>query len=128
MKTFMKIIIPVFIIYISININFVNAEEDEWNQYRNNSKNNPVIKNYSLSNQFIDVLNTNNEIRSTPVISGENIYIGNHESGNISAYNLVTGELLWENQAPNWIHSEIIHTNNQLFVGYGNRFMQENGI
>lgn len=130
MKLGTKIFISLlfFMIFINSNIYSVRADEYQWNQYRLNPNNNAVIKNDILNDDLVEKINTNNEVRSTPVVVGENIFIGNHESGEISAYNLTTGELLWENQAPNWIHSEIIYVNKQLFVGYGNRFMQENGM
>lgn len=106
----------------------VSAEtNDDWTQYRFNTKNNPVIKNDSLE-QVESVISTDDEIRSTPVVVGNRVFVGNHNSGNLYAFDLETGKLLWQNEAPNWVHSEMIYVNNQLFVGYGNRFPRENEI
>src|SRR5699024_2274248 len=107
----------------------VQAAEAEWNQYRENSSNNPVIENDQLDANIQKNIRTKNEVRSTPVIIEDRIFGGNHDTGELSAFNLETGELLWENQAPNWVHSEMIYVDDQIFVGYGNRSMQdESGI
>ncbi|WP_181349242.1 PQQ-binding-like beta-propeller repeat protein [Thalassobacillus sp. CUG 92003] len=101
----------------------------DWTEYRLYDTNNPVFD----SDDDIPPLpaqkfKTNDEIRSTPVVVGNRIFIGNHNTGDMFAYDILTGEKLWTNQAPNWIHSEMIYKNGTLFVGFGNRFFQENGI
>ncbi|RWZ50171.1 hypothetical protein EQV77_17530 [Halobacillus fulvus] len=98
----------------------------EWTQYRLNSENNPVYES-DFDQKLEDAIETNDQIRSTPVVVGNNIYIGNHNTGDIFSYNLIDQEMNWESQAPNWIHSELIYVGDQLFVGYGNRFYQEDG-
>ncbi|QHE53712.1 PQQ-binding-like beta-propeller repeat protein [Pontibacillus sp. HMF3514] len=107
----------------------VSAEDfgpSEWSQYRLNPENNPVY--HSDFNSILEnTINTNDQIRSTPVIVGNNVYIGNHNTGDIYSYDLINKEMNWQAKAPNWIHSELIYMNNQLFVGYGNRFFHEDG-
>ncbi|GAA0315557.1 PQQ-binding-like beta-propeller repeat protein [Bacillus carboniphilus] len=98
----------------------------EWTQYRMNSENNPVY-NSDFNEEIRLNLPTNDEIRSTPVIVGNRAYVGNHNTGGLFSFDLESGELLWENKAPNWIHSEMIYAEGQLFVGYGNRFFQDDG-
>lgn len=121
------------VILFALPINTIYAESkpsfgpEEWNQYRMNSYNNPVYKS-DFDNQINVVFNSNDEIRSTPVIVDNMAYIGNHDGGEISAFDVTTGDLKWTNKAPNWIHSEIIFVNNQLFVGYGNRYMKDENI
>jgi len=44
---------------------------------------------------------TANEVRATPVIVGTHLYIGNHNTGDLFAFDVQTGEKLWQNQAPN---------------------------
>ncbi|AKG03793.1 hypothetical protein AAV35_002645 [Salimicrobium jeotgali] len=96
---------------------------EEWTEYRMNSENNPVY-NSSFDEEIQDVIETNNQIRSTPVIVGNNAYIGNHESGDLYSYNLVEGTMNWEAKAPNWVHSEMIYAEDNLFVGFGNRYFK----
>ncbi|WP_053070596.1 PQQ-binding-like beta-propeller repeat protein [Halomonas sp. PR-M31] len=105
----------------------VTEDSKTWPQYRLNPKNNPVVTNDALSG-IASVFTTDNEVRSTPVVVGNRIYIGNHDSGNLQAFNLESGERLWKNRAPNWVHSEMIYADDQLFVGYGNRFYQDEQI
>lgn len=100
---------------------------DEWTQYRLNPENNPVYNRGEMKDTLNLKLKTENEIRSTPVVIENNVYVGNHNSGDIYSYNLNNGKLNWKSQAPNWIHSEIIYVNDQLFAGYGNRFFQKDG-
>src|SRR5699024_4616790 len=38
------------------------------------------------------------------------------------------GEQLWQAQAPNWVHSEMVHREGSVLVGYGNRTMGEDSI
>ncbi|MEL3970857.1 PQQ-binding-like beta-propeller repeat protein [Rossellomorea oryzaecorticis] len=100
---------------------------DEWTQYRLNTENNAVYDGEGIEDSLNLKLKTENEIRSTPVVVGDNVFIGNHNSGDIYSYNLISGKLNWQSKAPNWIHSEIIYVDDQLFVGYGNRFFQKDG-
>ncbi|RKQ34307.1 PQQ-binding-like beta-propeller repeat protein [Oceanobacillus halophilus] len=99
----------------------------EWNQYRMISDKNAVYNNGSepLNSQ---VYQTADEVRSTPVVVGNKLFVGNHNSGDLFAFDVVTGEELWRNKAPNWIHSEMIYQDDIVYVGFGNRFFQDNGI
>lgn len=117
----------VILIAMPIRTGAKGVNSDYWTQYRYNSYNNPVLEIEGI-NKLNRTITTKNEVRSTPVVVEDKVFVGNHDTGNLSAYNLQTGELLWENQAPNWVHSEIIYADDQLFVGYGNRFFQDNGI
>src|SRR5699024_10492442 len=114
-----KVLISILFLIIILNIfpSVIYSKEDNWHQFRFNSENNPVLENKDLR-KIAPIISTEDEIRSTPVVVGNNVYIGNHNSGNLFAFNLETGEQLWKTQAPNWIHSEVIYVDNQLFVGY----------
>ncbi|MYL33857.1 PQQ-binding-like beta-propeller repeat protein [Pontibacillus yanchengensis] len=101
---------------------------DEWLEYRLNDANNPVHQSEGETPLESKKFDTNDQIRSTPVVVGNRIFIGNHNTGDLYAYNIKTGEQLWTNQAPNWVHSEMIFHDGTLFVGFGNRFFQENGL
>lgn len=100
---------------------------EEWHQYRLSSDKNAVFNNKSDPLEYT-VFETANEVRSTPVVVGDNLYIGNHDTGELFAFDVHSGEQLWENQAPNWIHSEMIYHDEKVYVGIGNRFFQDNGI
>ncbi len=99
---------------------------EEWTQYRMNSHNNPIYEG-SPENPINQTLKTGDEVRATPVVVGNRVYVGNHNSGDLFAFDVNTGEQIWKSKAPNWIHSEMIYNDGRLFVGYGNRFFQENG-
>lgn len=96
----------------------------DWTQYRHTSTNNAVVAS-GLDQVFAGAVATANEVRATPVIADGKVFVGNHGSGELQAFDLSTGDLLWQAQAPNWVHSEMIYSNGQVFVGYGNRFFQE---
>jgi len=100
---------------------------EEWHQYRMKGDKNAVFDNGSdpLESQKFKTVN---EVRATPVIVGDQLFIGNHDSGELLAFDVNSGEKLWENEAPNWIHSEMIYHNGKVYVGFGNRFFQDNGI
>ncbi|MEC2158535.1 outer membrane protein assembly factor BamB family protein [Virgibacillus halodenitrificans] len=100
---------------------------EEWTQYRMNSDKNALFNNNSqpLTEK---TFKTADEVRATPVVVGNSLFIGNHNSGDLFAFNVKTGEKLWQNKAPNWIHSEMIYQDGKVFVGFGNRFFQDNGI
>lgn len=100
---------------------------DEWNQYRLHSDKNAVFDNSSDSLEY-QTYQTAEQIRATPVIAGNKLFVGNHNSGDLFAFNVLTGEKLWQNKAPNWIHSEMIYYDGRVFAGFGNRFFQDNGI
>lgn len=73
---------------------------------------------------------TSGQVRATPVIVGNRLYVGNHETGGMQAFDLESGKMLWGSEepdfriAPNWIHSDMIYADDSLFVGYGNRMFQ----
>ncbi|MFC3018325.1 outer membrane protein assembly factor BamB family protein [Virgibacillus litoralis] len=71
---------------------------------------------------------TAEQIRATPVVAGDKMFVGNHNSGDLFAFDVKTGEKLWQNKAPNWVHSEMIYHDGKVFVGFGNRFFQGDGI
>lgn len=100
---------------------------DEWHQYRMNSDKNAVFDNGSDPLEF-KTFKTAEEVRATPVVVGDTLFIGNHESGDVFAFDVNTGEELWHNEVPNWIHSEMIYHDGKVYVGVGNRFFQDNGI
>nr|WP_272932701.1 PQQ-binding-like beta-propeller repeat protein [Virgibacillus halodenitrificans] len=92
-----------------------------------NSEKNAVFQEESkaLENQ---VYKTADEIRATPVVVGNKLFVGNHNTGDLFAFDVKTGEKLWQTEAPNWVHSEMIFYKNKLYVGFGNRFFKENEI
>jgi outer membrane protein assembly factor BamB len=125
-KLILFFIVSLFVVSNSVMADTESFGPDEWTQYRMNPENNPVFHG-DIDGEINEVIKTDDEVRSTPVIVGDNVYIGNDKSGGIYSYNLKTKKFNWKAQAPNWIHSEIIYVNNQLFVGYGNRFFQGDG-
>ena len=104
-----------------------NFGPDEWHQYRLNHDKNAVFNNGSQPLEF-RVFKTANEVRATPVVAGNKLFIGNHDTGELFAFDVHTGEKIWENKAPNWIHSEMIFHDGKVYVGMGNRFFQDDGI
>lgn len=100
---------------------------EEWHQYRLNSDKNAVFNNGSEPLEY-RIFETAHEVRATPVIAGNKLFVGNHKSGDLFAFDVNTGEELWHNKAPNWIHSEMIYHDGAVFVGFGNRFFKDNGI
>ncbi|SDJ11796.1 outer membrane protein assembly factor BamB family protein [Salimicrobium halophilum] len=100
---------------------------DSWLEYRLNDKNNPVYDEDGTDPLEAVTFETGDQIRSTPVVIGDRLFAGNHNTGEMFAFDIKSGELLWENQAPNWIHSEMIYQGGTVYVGFGNRFF-ENGI
>ncbi|WP_051353205.1 PQQ-binding-like beta-propeller repeat protein [Thalassobacillus devorans] len=101
---------------------------DEWLEYRLNDSNNPVFNQEGVKPLEATTFETEDEIRSTPVVAGDRMFVGNHNTGGMFAFDIKTGEQLWQNQAPNWIHSEMIYHDGTVYVGYGNRFFQGNGL
>lgn len=97
------------------------AGPDEWTQYRLNSQSNPVYNTDKRLN-IADVFHTSNQVRATPVVVNGTLFVGNHGSGYLNAFDLQTGQLLWRSDAPNWVHSEMIYQNGNIYVGYGNRY------
>ncbi|MXQ49699.1 PQQ-binding-like beta-propeller repeat protein [Salinicoccus hispanicus] len=100
---------------------------EEWTQYRHSPDKNAVIDSGHEPLEYA-ALETEDEIRATPVVADGRLFIGNHNSGDIMAFDLTSGERIWEGKAPNWIHSETIYHEGTIYVGYGNRHFQENGI
>lgn len=130
MKNRSAFIVVFILIMLSPTLAFAEDQEfgpEEWTQYRMNSDKNAVFNNDSqpLTER---IFKTADEVRATPVVVGDRLFIGNHNSGDLFAFNVKTGEKLWQNKAPNWIHSEMIYQDGKVFVGFGNRFFQDNGI
>ncbi|WP_066172630.1 PQQ-binding-like beta-propeller repeat protein [Bacillus marinisedimentorum] len=99
---------------------------DEWLEYRLKDDNNAVYQNEGTKPLEPRIFETEDEVRSTPVVADNKIFIGNHNTGGLFAYDVLSGDLLWETKLPNWIHSEAIYHDNTVYVGFGNRFYQKN--
>lgn len=100
---------------------------EEWHQYRMHNDKNAVFDNDSEPLDYRE-FETANEVRATPVFAHNTMFIGKHESGKLFAFDVRTGEELWRNEAPNWIHSEMIHHDGTVYVGFGNRYPRDNDI
>ena len=98
----------------------------EWTQYRLGPSRNAVFDNGGAA-QPDGRFKTGGQVRATPVVVGDRLYIGNHETGGMFAFNIQNGETLWHDDnpyfrhAPNWIHSDMVFAGGRLYVGYGNR-------
>src|SRR5699024_6022668 len=95
----------------------------EWTQYRLNASNNAVYDDGGPalpSHHF----KTGAPVRATPVIVGNHLYIGDHLTGGLFAFDVPTGKLLWGDDnpwfrhAPNWVHTDMIYVDGRLFLGY----------
>jgi outer membrane protein assembly factor BamB len=70
---------------------------------------------------------TDGEVRATPVVVGNRLYVGNHLTGGLFAFDVVSGQQLWGNlrpywrHAPNWVHDDMIVADGRVYLGYGNR-------
>lgn len=105
----------------------VSAETEDWTQYRSAATNNANVST-GLDSMYTGAVSTANEVRATPVIADGRMFVGNHDSGELQAFDLATGKQLWESQAPNWVHSEMIYRDGQVFVGFGNRYAKDDSI
>lgn len=122
-----SLVLVLILLFVPDNIFAKSFGPEEWTQYRMSTDNNAVFNNDSSPLDY-QLYKTANEVRATPVIVGDKLFIGNHESGDLFAFDVKSGEKLWYNEAPNWIHSEMIYHDDMVYVGYGNRFFQDNGI
>ncbi|CQR46204.1 Outer membrane protein assembly factor BamB precursor [Paraliobacillus sp. PM-2] len=97
---------------------------EEWTQYRMKSDKNAVYDNGGKPLEM-DTFQTTWQVRATPVVAGDRMFVGNHGTGDLHAFNIKTGEKIWQSQAPNWVHSEMVFSNDVVYVGFGNRFFQD---
>ncbi|MFI7496142.1 PQQ-binding-like beta-propeller repeat protein [Kocuria sp. M4R2S49] len=93
----------------------------EWTQYRLTPEKNPVIETDGSVVPAEAGFRLPDEVRATPVVVGDRLYVGTHGSGTLHAFDLATGEQVWEAEAPNWIHSEMLVSEGTVYVGYGDR-------
>lgn len=91
-----------------------------WPQYRLQPNHNAVFDNKAKPLPMRS-FHTANEVRTTPVVVGNELLVGNHGSGDLFSFDLDTTAVRWHAKADNWIHSEMIATRHRIFVGYGNR-------
>ncbi|MFB9861523.1 PQQ-binding-like beta-propeller repeat protein [Salinicoccus siamensis] len=131
MKKFLKCLIAAGTLFVISHTDTKNASAaapfgaEEWTQYRLSPDNNAVIDSGHEPLEYM-ILETEDEVRATPVVADGKVFIGNHNSGDVMAFDLDSGERMWRNTAPNWIHSEAIYHEGLVYVGYGNRFFQKN--
>jgi outer membrane protein assembly factor BamB len=102
------------------------AGPPEWPQYRLHPNHNAVYENQDSALPSA-AYKTKDQVRATPVVVGDRLYVGNHDSGGMFAFELASTKMLWGDDnpwfrhAPNWIHSDMVFVNGRIFVGYGNR-------
>ncbi|HET7308428.1 MAG TPA: PQQ-binding-like beta-propeller repeat protein [Gammaproteobacteria bacterium] len=95
-----------------------------WTQYRMGPTSNAVYRDPGATGDKAlpsHVYHTKAPLRATPVIVNGRLYIGNHKTGGLQAFDLLSGRMLWHNKAPNWVHSEMTDAGGLLYVGYGDR-------
>lgn len=105
----------------------------EWCQYRMHPSHNAVFDDGGkpLPSAFYQ---TSDQVRANPVIVGDRLFVGNHLTGGMFAFDAKTTKLLWNDDrpwfrhAPNWIHSDMIFVNDRIYVGYGNRVFQSETV
>lgn len=105
----------------------------EWTQYRLGASNNAVYDNggAALPSRYFK---TGAPVRATPVVVGNRLYIGDHLTGGLFAFDVKTGKTLWDDDnpwfrhAPNWVHSGMIFVGGRIFLGYGNRVFKNANI
>ncbi|WP_333619851.1 outer membrane protein assembly factor BamB family protein [Dietzia sp.] len=102
------------------------ADNGNWTQYRSTPTHNTHVSS-GVEDLFSGAISTDGEVRATPVVAGGKLFIGNHGTGALQAYDLTDGRQLWKSSAPNWVHSEMIYADGAVFVGYGNRFFNPDG-
>lgn len=101
----------------------------EWRQYRMHPSHNAVFDDGGkpLPSAFY---RTGDQVRANPVIIGDRLFIGNHLTGGMFAFDANTTKPLWHDDnpwfrhAPNWIHSDMVFVNGRIYVGYGNRVFE----
>ncbi|WP_227369093.1 PQQ-binding-like beta-propeller repeat protein [Halomonas sp. M20] len=114
------------------------AEKDtlgptEWTQYRLNARNNAVFDNGGEPLPRM-TFRTGDQVRATPVVVGDALYVGNHATGGMFRFDLPSGKVAWNDDypwyrhTPNWIHSDMIQSDGRIFVGYGNRAFQNKNL
>ncbi|MDN5751631.1 MAG: hypothetical protein L0H64_24560, partial [Pseudonocardia sp.] len=74
------------------------AGEGDWTQYRKDATNNARVM--TQQDIFTGALPTANEVRATPVVADGSIFVGNHDTGELQAFDLATGDLQWQSKAP----------------------------
>jgi outer membrane protein assembly factor BamB len=94
-----------------------------WTQYRAGPTRNAVVETGGPLPQGGIARNfaTDDQVRDNPVVIGNQLYVGNHDSGSLNCFDLATGKLLWHAKAPNWVHSDMIDDGRTVYVGFGNR-------
>lgn len=101
--------------------------DDSWPQYRYTATNNAVVSS-GLEEIYTGEIATPHEVRATPTVVEGRMFVGNHDTGELQAYDLKTGNELWQGQAPNWVPSEMVYADGVVVVGLGNRFFSHNAI
>lgn len=94
---------------------------DSWTQYRKVATNDAHVRTHG-GQVFTGAIETDNQVRATPVVADGKVFVGNHDSGVLQAFDLATGEEIWRAQAPNWVHSEMLYQDGRVYVGFGNRY------
>ncbi|HET7674661.1 MAG TPA: PQQ-binding-like beta-propeller repeat protein [Gammaproteobacteria bacterium] len=103
----------------------------EWTQYRMGPTSNAVYRDPGTQAHAAlphMTYHTDAQLRATPVIVDGRLYIGNHKSGELNAFDLASGQRLWRARAPNWVHSEMIYVDGRIYVGYGDREFMTNTL
>ena len=93
----------------------------EWTQYRGGPSRNAVFQDGTGGTEVAPAFQTDNQVRATPVIVNGRLYVGDHETGTLNAFDVRTGKKLWQAKAPNWVHSDMIEKDGVIYVGFGNR-------
>ena len=95
-----------------------------WEQYRFDTSNNALFENGDTRTPA-EMYKTDNEVRASPVVAGDNLYVGTHDSGTLYSFDVFSGKENWHAELPNWIHEDSIYAEDTVYVGYGNRLFED---
>lgn len=95
----------------------------DWLQYRNGADRNAQVDvDLGVPDDRITTLETPEGVRATPTVIDRDLLIGNNIKGTVQRIDPRSGRTLWQQVAPNWVHSEMVWSGDTAVVGYGNRY------
>src|SRR5690625_3690949 len=78
-----------------------------WQQSRFNASRNPVLSS-GVDQVHTGTISTPDEVRATPTITDGKMFVGNHDSGYLQAFDLAGGEQLWQAHAPKRVNPQLV--------------------
>jgi outer membrane protein assembly factor BamB len=112
-------------VHATVGYGYADVSEDDargqWLQHRGDAARTGIVSTGDLrGGPFRWKLRVGGEVLASVAVAGNQVFVGTHGNGELTALTLDSGHVSFRLRTPNWIHHEPVVTKDLVIVGFGN--------